>query len=111
MPTGHGAITYPRFQAALDNGDLAFIRRHAAELAPIRLADALEVCLLVRDQDPARLDRAIVRWVGRFALEAPAASIADVRDAADALAALREDSEGAMEVLSELCIRHRLAMV
>jgi hypothetical protein len=34
------------------------------------LDDALRICLVIRDSDPDRYERAAVRWLGRFALEA-----------------------------------------
>jgi hypothetical protein len=102
-------IPYPRFRAALDAGDLGWIRRNAAALAPIRLQDALEICLLVRDRDPERYVRAAVRWLGRFALEAPAATLEDLRLAVAALEDLPDEPEEAMEQLAALCLRHGLA--
>jgi hypothetical protein len=101
-------VPRPRVLAALDKGDLEFIRAHAARLAPISLPDALRICLMVRDQDPERYEAAAVRWLGRFALEARRATIDDVRHAADALAALPEQPQAAMEQLSGLCLRHHL---
>jgi hypothetical protein len=41
-----------------DQGDLDFIRAHAAALGPINLPDALRICLMVRDQEPARYEAA-----------------------------------------------------
>jgi hypothetical protein len=105
---GRGGLPYVRFRTALDRGDLAFIRAHASELAHIRLADALRICLLIREGDPERYDRAAVRWLGRFALEAREATINDLRIAADALDALPDEPERAMESLAELCVRHQL---
>ena len=101
-------ITRPRFLAALDAGDLAFIRRHAAALAPIRLSEALRICLMFRDQDPERYEGAAIRWLGRFALEAPKATFDDLQFALDALDALPEQPDIAMEQLSALCVRHHL---
>jgi hypothetical protein len=95
--------------AALDQGDLDFIRAHAAALAPINLPDALRICLMVRDQEPARYEAAAVRWLGRFALEARAATLEDLRRVAEALDALPEDPESAMEQLSRLCVRHHVS--
>jgi hypothetical protein len=94
---------------ALDRGDLEWIRRHAAELAPIGLSDALRICLIVRDREPEQYEKAAVRWLGRFALEAPRASVEDVRLASEALEELPADPEAAMEQLAVLCRRHSLA--
>lgn len=101
-------ISRPRFLAALDAGDLAFIRSNAAALPPIRLSEALRICLMFRDQDPDRYERAALRWLGRFALEAPAATFDDLQLALDALDALPQEADTAMEQLSALCVRHNL---
>jgi hypothetical protein len=84
------------------------VRATAAELPRVALDDALRVCLLIRDQDPDQYDRAALRWVGRFALEAQSATLADVRAAADALARLPTDAEDAMARLEQLYFAHRL---
>ena len=110
MPSGHGQIPYPRLRAALDAGDLEFVRRYAREQGPVDLGDALRVCLLIRDRDPGQFERAAVRWISRFALEARQATLEDVRAAADALEDLRSDADGAMADLAELCVRHRIAV-
>ena len=99
---------YARFRRALDNGQLTMVRATAAELPRVALDDALRVCLLIRDQDPDQYDRAALRWVGRFALEAQSATLADVRAAADALARLPTDAEDAMARLEQLYFAHRL---
>ena len=103
------SIPRPQVLLALDRGDLEWLRRHAAELAPISLADALRICLIVRDREPEQYEKAAVRWLGRFALEALRATVEDVRLAAEALEELPEDPESAMEQLAVLCRRHSLA--
>ena len=72
------------------------------------LGDALRLCLLLRDSADERYERAAVRWLGRFALEARAATLAELREAAVALDELPERPNYAMEVLSKLCVRHGL---
>jgi hypothetical protein len=99
---------YARFRRALDNGHLAMVRLAAAELPRVALEDALRVCLLIRDQDPEQYERAALRWLGRFALEARSATLADVRSAADALARLPSDAEDAMANLERICLTHRV---
>jgi hypothetical protein len=81
---------------------------HAAALAPIDLPDALRICLMVREQEPARYEAAAVRWLGRFALER-VATLEDLRRVAEALDALPETPESAMEEPSRLCVRHHLS--
>ena len=99
---------YTRFKRALTTRNLHLVIAAAAELPRVGLRDALEVCLLLRDGDPERYDRAAVRWVGRFALEAQGVSLAAVEEAVDALAELRVDAAGSMERLARLCVVHRV---
>ncbi|HEY2768301.1 MAG TPA: hypothetical protein VGI76_08590 [Solirubrobacteraceae bacterium] len=102
------SIPWPLVRGALDRGDLEWLRRNAARLAPIRLTDALRICLIVRDREPAQYERAAVRWLGRFALEARNATLADLKRAAEALSALPNDANTAMEELATLCRHHKL---
>jgi hypothetical protein len=102
------SIPRPRVLTALDRGDLEWLRENAERLAPIRLTDALRICLIVRDREPKRFEQAAVRWLGRFALEARDATLADLELAAKALGALPVDADAAMEQLSDLCGRYHL---
>ena len=99
---------YGRFRRALERGNLQLVRAAAGELPTIRLDDALRVCLLIRDRDPDRYERAALRWVARFAVEAREASLADVQAAAHALAQLPTDPDEAMSRLQRLCLAHQL---
>jgi hypothetical protein len=65
------------------------------------------ICLIVRDREPTRYERAAVRRLGRFALEAHA-TLADLKRAAEALDSLPEDANTAMEELATLCQRYEL---
>lgn len=100
---------YARFRRALKTGNEQLVIAAALELPRIALDDALRICLVLRGGDPARYDRAAVRWLGRFALEAKGVTIDDVRIAADALDALPERTTEAMETLQRLCLAHHLA--
>ena len=99
---------YGRFRRALANGNLQLVRAAAGELPVIRLDDALRVCLLIRDRDPQRYERAALRWVARFAVEARDASLADVQAAAAALEQLPCEPDEAMSRLQQLCLAHQL---
>jgi hypothetical protein len=81
----------------------------ARELPQVALRDALRVCLILRDGDQARYERAAVRWLGRFALEARGVTIADLRRAADALDALPDRPDEAMGELHYLCVARGVA--
>ncbi len=100
---------YTRFQRALLTRNLTLVIAAAAELPRVELRDALEVCLLLRDSEPSRYERAAVRWVGRFALEAADVSLEAVERAIAALNALPHQPAEAMERLAALCAQHRVA--
>jgi len=97
---------YGRFRRALDTGNELLIIATARELPQVGLADALRVVLLFRDGEPDRYERACVRWLGRFALEARGVTIDAIRAAAEALDVLPERAGEAMERLQALCVAH-----
>ncbi|HEY1592090.1 MAG TPA: hypothetical protein VGF81_09885 [Solirubrobacteraceae bacterium] len=97
---------YTRFKRALETGNETLVIAAALELPRIALEDALRICLVLRTGDPDRYERAAVRWLGRFALEARHVTIDDLRQAADALAALPQRATEAMEALQRLCVAH-----
>jgi hypothetical protein len=94
---------YSRFQRALTTGNLTIIRAAAAELPAIRLDDALQVCVLLRDREPERYERAAVRWIGRYCVERTQATLDDVEHARAAFSIMRRDPERALEILQTLC--------
>ena len=100
---------YARFRRALATGNETLITTAARELPKVALDDALRICLVLRGGDPNRYERAAVRWLGRFALEAREATIADLRLAAGALDALPEHPDKAMELLQRLCVARGVA--
>lgn len=52
----------------------------------------------------------MLRWAGRFALEARDATLEDLRAAVAALDALPARPQEAMDMLAQLCVEHRLAL-
>ncbi len=76
----------------------------ARELPQIALDDALRICLVLRGGDSECYERAAVRWLGRFALEAQGVTIDDLRRATNALGALPDRTTDAMESLQRLCL-------
>src|SRR5207302_11434835 len=99
---------YARFRRALETGNEALVTTAALELPRIALDDALRICLVLRGGDPDRYERAAVRWLGRFALEARGVTIDALRLAADTLDALPDQPEEAIERLQRLCIAHNV---
>ena len=57
---------YARFRRALDARNATGALAAAHELAHVGLADALELCLLLRDHNRARFERAALRWAVLF---------------------------------------------
>ena len=97
---------YARFRRALETGNAALVTTAALELPQIALDDALRICLVLRGEDGARYERAAVRWLGRFALEARHVTVRDLRIAAEALDAMPARPAEAMERLQGLCLTH-----
>ena len=83
---------YTRFHRALEAGNELLVIAAARELPHISLDDALRICLVFRNGDRRRYERAAVRWLGRFALEARGVTIDTLRAAADALSQLPRDA-------------------
>jgi hypothetical protein len=103
---GDAGSPYARFRRSLETGNAHFVLAAARELPRVALDDALRVCLVLRDGDPGRYERAVVRWLGRFALEGRDITIAELRLAANALDALPDRPSEAMEQLQALCLAH-----
>jgi hypothetical protein len=81
--TAHG-----RFQRAISRRHLFAAEMAARELDGLTLADALALTLLIADAEPARFDRAAVRWHARFSLEVKGLTLTDSQLALSALATL-----------------------
>ncbi|WP_372788704.1 hypothetical protein [Paraconexibacter sp.] len=94
---------YARFRRALQTGNLTLVRTAAAELPAVSLDDALHVCVLLRDREPDRYERAAVRWIARFCVERVEVSIEDVDQASKAFVLMRSDPERALLALQALC--------
>jgi hypothetical protein len=77
---------YARFQRALKTGNAHLAIAAAHDLRRVGLADALSLCLLIRDDDPLRYDRAAVRWLVRFAAEDRHLTLRELRGLLDLLA-------------------------
>jgi hypothetical protein len=95
---------YTRFRRALASGNELLVLTTARELPTIALDDALQICLVLRNGDPDRYERAAVRWLGRFALEGRDVSVNDLRAAADALDHLPDRAYDGLERLQQLCV-------
>jgi hypothetical protein len=64
-------------------GNARIAESAARDLHTVGLKDALELCLLYRD-DPERYERAAARWIGRLVAERPRLRLSEVELAAGA---------------------------
>jgi hypothetical protein len=62
---------YHRFRRALDRRNVTEALSAASEIQVIGLVEALELTLLLADRDPAKYERAALRWHARFMREVP----------------------------------------
>jgi hypothetical protein len=99
--TAHG-----RFQRAIHRGHVQTAEMAAREMGSLSLADALQLCELLAKTDPARHERAALRWLGRF-IEERLPPLTEVALAASALAELRHGRRNVgVETLKRL-LHHR----
>jgi hypothetical protein len=97
--------SYSRFRHALDTGNITLVRAAAAELPTVNLDDALRICLLLRDADPPRYERAVIRWLGRLCLERPRLTLEELKGALSACERLPREPDDAFEELRRLLWR------
>ena len=101
-------MPYGRFQRAIVHRDLLGAEAAAREMGGLYLADALDLLLLIARKEPARFERAAVRWHGRFEVEVPGLQLADAQLLLGALAGLREPAPRvALESIALLAERVR----
>jgi hypothetical protein len=99
---------YARFRWALDRGNVLEALSSASELEHVGLAEALELCLLLREKQPARYTRAAPRWHGRYCREVDV-SFEEAQAVLAALALLAGDrKQNAALALAELLSRRGL---
>ena len=82
---------YARFRRALERRSVANAWAAATELAHVSLADALSLCLLLRDREPSRYPPAAVRWLGRYCCEEGGVTLEDASVVGAHLAAFTAD--------------------
>jgi hypothetical protein len=79
---------FQRFREALDAGNAAKALTAASALPHVGIVEALELVLLLCDEDPAKFSRAAVRWHGRYCQETRA-GLEEAQAVLAALGALR----------------------
>ena len=109
-PSGHQMMTsqgtaHGRFQRAIHRRHVQAAEMAAREMGGLSLADALSLCELLANVDPARYERAALRWLERF-IDERLPPLAEVALAASALAELRHGSRNVgLEALKALLRR------
>jgi hypothetical protein len=79
---------YAVFRRALERRNLPSAWAAAAELQVVSLPDALALCLLVREREPAKFARLALRWHARFCAESESVTLEDARLILDLLTAV-----------------------
>lgn len=94
---------YAIFRRALERRNVASAWAAASELQVVSLADALALCLLIRDREPRKFARVALRWHARFCAETPRVDLETARLVLDLLTALTSsDPRPAARALIEL---------
>ena len=79
---------------------------------PLALGDALALTLLLARKQPDSYERAAVRWLGRFAVEAREVTLADLHVTLGALTGVRgQNADLAADTLLELARRYRVPVL
>jgi hypothetical protein len=91
---------HPRalFKQAIERGNLLVAEMAAREAGKLTLPEALQLVCLYAEAEPAKFERAALRWHARFVQES-SASLLQAQIALAALAELRAGSEYAKRVL------------
>jgi hypothetical protein len=97
---------YHRFRRALDRGNVTEALSAATEIPVVGLVEALELTLLLADRDPAKYERAALRWHARFMREVPKVEMRESQ-AILSLLALVPVSRLAATALAKLLSRSR----
>jgi hypothetical protein len=94
-----------RFQRAIHRRHVQAAEMAAREMGGLSLGDALSLCELLANVDPARYERAALRWLQRF-IDERLPPLPEVALAASALAELRHGSRNVgVETLKRLLRR------
>jgi hypothetical protein len=85
------------------------VRSAAAELPAVPLDDALEIVLLILQQEPQRFERSALRWLSRLLEEGRVTELQQAERALAYLAALPDPrrARAALEVLNVLAAQPR----
>jgi hypothetical protein len=91
------------FKRAIERGNLMLAEATARELGRITLDEALSLLFLYAEKEPAKYERAALRWLGRYVTEGKAVSVLKAQLALVALSELRAgEREAAGKLLKGL---------
>ena len=108
--TSQGSLRH-QFQRALERGSALAAISAAKAMVGLSLGDALALCVVLAERDPARYPRAATRWIARFLEETPDASLEEIQLLATALAALVRVPALARPMLREFASHRQLSTV
>lgn len=107
-PPGPGDdLAHRQFEATLISGNPREVRRAAAALAAVSLADAAGILLVIERTEPENYERTALQWLARLAGEAPQCELRTMARVAEALAALPSRTAARAELA---CICHDLSL-
>jgi hypothetical protein len=97
---------HPRtiFKRAIERGNVVIAETTAREIG-LNLEEALELVLLYAAYEPAKLERAGLRWFGRYLDEAKGVTLLKAQVALSALSELRVAEHGAAAKLLREIVR------
>jgi hypothetical protein len=91
------------FQRALERGNVMLAEVAARQLGHLSLESALRLLVLYIEKEPAKYERAALRWLGRYVTQGRHVSLLKAHLALAALSKLRAgDRESATKLLAEL---------
>jgi hypothetical protein len=97
---------YAIFRRALQSRNAPAAWAAASELSYIGLEDALALCILTAERQPARFERAAARWIARYLEEEPRVELDELRLTTELLTSLRgPHAAAAARALRELFAR------
>jgi hypothetical protein len=97
-----------RFRRAIEGRWVFHAELAAREAGNLTLAEALELVCLYAEAEPAKFEKAALRWLARYVTER-SASLLRAQIALAALSELRGGSEAAKRILVEVATREERA--
>ena len=87
---------------AIETGNLVIAEATARELGRLTLEEALQLVFLYAEREPAKFERAALRWFGRYLEEGKGVTLLKAQLALAARAELRSGSDAAGAIFLKL---------